>query len=72
MEGTNLVPNFPMQALAVASCLRDAWPVLVISPSSLRLHWANVSTSFYEPSIFHFSSSSFMHKGRSKLDNLLF
>uniref|UniRef100_A0A0E0EEY1 Helicase ATP-binding domain-containing protein n=1 Tax=Oryza meridionalis TaxID=40149 RepID=A0A0E0EEY1_9ORYZ len=31
-----------LQAIAVASCLHDAWPVLVISPSSLRLHWASV------------------------------
>ncbi|KQK15029.1 SWI/SNF-related matrix-associated actin-dependent regulator of chromatin subfamily A-like protein 1 [Brachypodium distachyon] len=31
-----------LQAIAVASCLHDAWPVLVISPSSLRLHWATM------------------------------
>ncbi|XBI99673.1 hypothetical protein VPH35_019717 [Triticum aestivum] len=31
-----------LQAIAVASCLHDAWPVLVISPSSLRLHWASM------------------------------
>ncbi|WVZ66820.1 hypothetical protein U9M48_015988 [Paspalum notatum var. saurae] len=31
-----------LQALAFASCLHDAWPVLVISPSSLRLHWASM------------------------------
>ncbi|PUZ73106.1 hypothetical protein GQ55_2G448200 [Panicum hallii var. hallii] len=30
-----------LQAIAVASCLHDFWPVLVISPSSLRLHWAS-------------------------------
>ncbi|KAL6657041.1 hypothetical protein ACP70R_004821 [Stipagrostis hirtigluma subsp. patula] len=31
-----------LQAIAVASCLQDAWPVLVLSPSSLRLHWASM------------------------------
>ncbi|XP_062189338.1 uncharacterized protein LOC133892517 isoform X2 [Phragmites australis] len=31
-----------LQAIAVASCFHDAWPVLVISPSSLRLHWASM------------------------------
>ncbi|CAM0906944.1 unnamed protein product [Alopecurus aequalis] len=31
-----------LQAIAVASCLHDVWPVLVISPSSLRLHWATM------------------------------
>jgi len=53
-----------LQAIAVASCLHDFWPVLVISPSSLRLHWASVSTSyfFYLP-IFYFSNSFFMYKG---------
>lgn len=35
-----------LQAIAVASCLRDAWPVLVISPSSLRLHWASAIQSW--------------------------
>ncbi|TVU37669.1 hypothetical protein EJB05_10996 [Eragrostis curvula] len=31
-----------LQAIAVASCLHDAWPVLVITPSALRLHWASM------------------------------
>ncbi|XP_047065554.1 SWI/SNF-related matrix-associated actin-dependent regulator of chromatin subfamily A-like protein 1 [Lolium rigidum] len=31
-----------LQAIAVASCLHEAGPVLVISPSSLRLHWATM------------------------------
>ncbi|KAI5651013.1 hypothetical protein M9H77_37018 [Catharanthus roseus] len=31
-----------LQAIAVTSCIREAWPVLVISPSSLRLHWASM------------------------------
>ncbi|KAL6841754.1 hypothetical protein ACP4OV_028266 [Aristida adscensionis] len=35
-----------LQAIAVASCLQDAWPVLVISPSSLRLHWASMIQSW--------------------------
>ncbi|RXH80035.1 hypothetical protein DVH24_041182 [Malus domestica] len=30
-------------AIAVASCVRDCWPVLIITPSSLRLQWASVS-----------------------------
>ncbi|KAJ1697714.1 hypothetical protein LUZ63_006226 [Rhynchospora breviuscula] len=30
-----------LQAIAIAACLNDTWPVLVISPSSLRLHWAS-------------------------------
>ncbi|GER42409.1 chromatin remodeling factor18 [Striga asiatica] len=32
-----------LQAIAVASCIREAWPVLILTPSSLRLHWASVS-----------------------------
>ncbi|WOL10504.1 SWI/SNF-related matrix-associated actin-dependent regulator of chromatin [Canna indica] len=31
-----------LQAIAVASCIRDAWPVLVVTPSSLRLQWASM------------------------------
>ncbi|CAA0819897.1 chromatin remodeling factor18 [Striga hermonthica] len=31
-----------LQAIAVASCIREAWPVLVLTPSSLRLHWASM------------------------------
>ncbi|KAJ3683921.1 hypothetical protein LUZ60_014148 [Juncus effusus] len=31
-----------LQAIAVAACLKNAWPVLVLSPSSLRLHWASM------------------------------
>ncbi|XP_074565416.1 uncharacterized protein LOC141821928 isoform X1 [Curcuma longa] len=29
-----------LQAIAVAACMPDAWPVLVITPSSLRIQWA--------------------------------
>ncbi|KAM1418263.1 hypothetical protein FF1_021660 [Malus domestica] len=29
-------------AIAVASCVRDSWPVLIITPSSLRLQWASM------------------------------
>ncbi|XP_057818807.2 uncharacterized protein LOC131031948 isoform X2 [Cryptomeria japonica] len=29
-----------LQAIAVASCLKDSWPVLVVTPSALRLQWA--------------------------------
>ncbi|CAA3017956.1 SWI SNF-related matrix-associated actin-dependent regulator of chromatin subfamily A 1 isoform X1 [Olea europaea subsp. europaea] len=31
-----------LQAIAVTSCIRDAWPVLVLTPSSLRLQWASM------------------------------
>nr|GEV36771.1 SWI/SNF-related matrix-associated actin-dependent regulator of chromatin subfamily A-like protein 1 isoform X1 [Tanacetum cinerariifolium] len=31
-----------LQAIAVAACARDSWPVLVITPSSLRLQWASM------------------------------
>nr|XP_043608355.1 SWI/SNF-related matrix-associated actin-dependent regulator of chromatin subfamily A-like protein 1 [Erigeron canadensis] len=31
-----------LQAIAVAACVRDAWPVLVLTPSSLRLQWASM------------------------------
>ncbi|EPS71202.1 hypothetical protein M569_03554, partial [Genlisea aurea] len=31
-----------LQAIAVASCIQEAWPVLVLTPSSLRLHWASM------------------------------
>ncbi|BBG92978.1 chromatin remodeling factor18 [Prunus dulcis] len=32
-------------AIAVASCVRDSWPVLILTPSSLRLQWASVVLS---------------------------
>ena len=32
-----------LQAIAFTACFPDEWPVLIISPSSLRLHWATVS-----------------------------
>ncbi|KAK9288210.1 hypothetical protein L1049_016659 [Liquidambar formosana] len=31
-----------LQAIAVTACIRDSWPVLVLTPSSLRLHWASM------------------------------
>ncbi|KAG8375916.1 hypothetical protein BUALT_Bualt09G0008800 [Buddleja alternifolia] len=31
-----------LQAIAVTSCVREAWPVLILTPSSLRLHWASM------------------------------
>lgn len=31
-----------LQAIAVATCVHEAWPVLVLTPSSLRLHWASM------------------------------
>ncbi|KVH96404.1 HARP domain-containing protein [Cynara cardunculus var. scolymus] len=36
-----------LQAIAVASCVRDSWPVLVLTPSSLRLQWASVKCEEY-------------------------
>ncbi|KAL6186172.1 hypothetical protein ACLB2K_042293 [Fragaria x ananassa] len=29
-------------AIAVASCIHDSWPVLILTPSSLRLQWASM------------------------------
>ncbi|XP_059632052.1 uncharacterized protein LOC132274731 [Cornus florida] len=31
-----------LQAIAVTTCVRDSWPVLILTPSSLRLHWASM------------------------------
>ncbi|XP_073130932.1 uncharacterized protein [Henckelia pumila] len=31
-----------LQAIAFTSCIREAWPVLVLTPSSLRLQWASM------------------------------
>lgn len=31
-----------LQAIAVSCCVRESWPVLIITPSSLRLHWASM------------------------------
>ncbi|KAH7428525.1 hypothetical protein KP509_09G005400 [Ceratopteris richardii] len=31
-----------LQAIAFTTCVSDDWPVLVIAPSSLRLHWATM------------------------------
>ncbi|XP_011000979.1 PREDICTED: SWI/SNF-related matrix-associated actin-dependent regulator of chromatin subfamily A-like protein 1 isoform X1 [Populus euphratica] len=31
-----------LQAIAVAACIRSSWPVLILAPSSLRLHWASM------------------------------
>ncbi|RYR31533.1 hypothetical protein Ahy_B01g056335 isoform D [Arachis hypogaea] len=29
-------------AIAVASCIQESWPVLIVAPSSLRLQWASI------------------------------
>ncbi|RYR31531.1 hypothetical protein Ahy_B01g056335 isoform B [Arachis hypogaea] len=29
-------------AIAVASCIQESWPVLIVAPSSLRLQWASM------------------------------
>ncbi|KAH7676274.1 Calcium/calmodulin-dependent protein kinase protein [Dioscorea alata] len=31
-----------LQAIAFTACIRDSWPVLILTPSSLRLHWASM------------------------------
>ncbi|KAJ0033914.1 hypothetical protein Pint_24162 [Pistacia integerrima] len=31
-----------LQGIAIATCVRDFWPVLILAPSSLRLHWASM------------------------------
>ncbi|ONK63129.1 uncharacterized protein A4U43_C07F11710 [Asparagus officinalis] len=31
-----------LQAIAFTACVHESWPVLVITPSSLRLHWASM------------------------------
>ncbi|XP_047334754.1 LOW QUALITY PROTEIN: SWI/SNF-related matrix-associated actin-dependent regulator of chromatin subfamily A-like protein 1 [Impatiens glandulifera] len=31
-----------LQAIAVTTCVSEAWPVLVLAPSSLRLQWASM------------------------------
>ncbi|XP_044499508.1 SWI/SNF-related matrix-associated actin-dependent regulator of chromatin subfamily A-like protein 1 isoform X2 [Mangifera indica] len=31
-----------LQAIAIATCVRDFWPALILAPSSLRLHWASM------------------------------
>ncbi|KAH9684210.1 chromatin remodeling factor18 [Citrus sinensis] len=30
------------KAIAMTTCFRDVWPVLILTPSSLRLHWAAI------------------------------
>ncbi|URD89813.1 SNF2 family N-terminal domain containing protein [Musa troglodytarum] len=37
-----LHPSYVLNAIAVAACIPDAWPVLVVTPSSLRLQWASM------------------------------
>ncbi|XP_061354693.1 uncharacterized protein LOC133299272 [Gastrolobium bilobum] len=32
----------PPKAIAVAACIPDSWPVLILAPSSLRLQWASM------------------------------
>eukprot|EP01018_Ginkgo_biloba_P010142 Gb_39378 [translate_table: standard] len=35
-------------AIAVAACLKEDWPVLIITPSSLRLQWALTSLAHHK------------------------
>ncbi|CAK7327448.1 unnamed protein product [Dovyalis caffra] len=37
-----------LQAIAVTACVRDSWPVLILAPSSLRLHWASMIHEWLE------------------------
>lgn len=37
-----------MQALAIAACFQEDWPLLIISPSSMRLQWANELEKWYD------------------------
>ncbi|KAH7513157.1 hypothetical protein FEM48_Zijuj12G0166800 [Ziziphus jujuba var. spinosa] len=39
LQVNNLVS---FDAIGVASCIRDSWPVLIMVPSSLRLQWASI------------------------------
>ncbi|CAI8610872.1 unnamed protein product [Vicia faba] len=31
-----------LQAISVAACVQDSWPVLILTPSALRLQWASM------------------------------
>ncbi|PIN26426.1 Chromatin remodeling protein HARP/SMARCAL1, DEAD-box superfamily [Handroanthus impetiginosus] len=42
-----------LQAIAVTSCIREAWPVLVLTPSSLRLQWASMIQQWLDISPSH-------------------
>ncbi|KAH1201018.1 SWI/SNF-related matrix-associated actin-dependent regulator of chromatin subfamily A-like protein 1 [Glycine max] len=41
-EGVRFILQHGGRAIAVASCIQDLWPVLIIAPSSLRLQWASM------------------------------
>uniref|UniRef100_A0A803M5D1 SWI/SNF-related matrix-associated actin-dependent regulator of chromatin subfamily A-like protein 1 n=1 Tax=Chenopodium quinoa TaxID=63459 RepID=A0A803M5D1_CHEQI len=59
-----------LQAIAVALCVREAWPVLVLTPSSLRLHWASVLLSQCSGSNRGGFSVVSTAKGTARLDGL--
>lgn len=40
-----------LQAIAIALCYKEAWPVLVIVPSALRLHWAMAIHEWLQPEV---------------------
>lgn len=37
-----------LQAIVVTTCIRESWPVLILTPSSLRLHWASMIQEWLE------------------------
>ncbi len=52
------------QAIAIAACYREEWPLLVICPASLRLVWAEELERwlpFLSPSDVHLGNYSFGH-----------
>ncbi len=52
------------QAIAIAACYREEWPLLVICPASLRLVWAEELERwlpFLSPLDVHLGNYSFGH-----------
>ncbi|CAH2036084.1 unnamed protein product [Thlaspi arvense] len=41
-SGIRFILQHGGRAIAVTTCVRESWPVLIIAPSSLRLHWATM------------------------------